>query len=159
VTDLVKVRVLGLPLGVLRRASEHNDELLREFALIREENSQHVPSRLLALIEELNGRFGSFTEGPANSIQDALDRGDRLMDLEYQVPANAAEGAARLTTLLDEADEFCRSGDLLTLATLPESLHFRRWFLEEFSRQIAGDAPRSWATFMEETAMGGAGPG
>jgi hypothetical protein len=158
-TDLITVRILGLPLGVLERASEHNDELLREFALIREENSQHVPSRLLALIEELNTRFGSFTEGPANSIQDALRRGDRQMDLEYQVPADAAEGAARLATLLDEADEFCRSGDLLTLATLPESLHFRRWFLEEFSRQIAGGAPRSWATFMEGTPMEAAPPG
>jgi hypothetical protein len=154
--DLTTVRILGLPLDVLERASEHNDELLREFALVREENSDHVPSRLLALIEELNGRFGSFTEGPSNAIQQALDRGDEALDLEYQVPADAADGAVRLATLLDEADEFCRSGDLLTLATLPESLQFRRWFLEEFSRQIAGAPARSWAAFLEGTAAEGA---
>jgi hypothetical protein len=152
--ELATVRILGLPLGVLQRASEHNDELLREFALIREENSEHVPSRLLALIDELNGRFGSFTEGPAKAIQEALDRGDHEMDLEYRVPADAADGAVRLGSLLDEADQFCRSGDLLTLATLPESLHFRRWFLEEFSLQIGGGAPRTWAEFMEASTPG-----
>jgi hypothetical protein len=154
-SDLTTVRILGLPLGVLERASEHNDELLREFALVREENSDHVPSRLLALIEELNGRFGSFTEGPANAIQEALHRGDKALDLAYQVPADAGDAAVRLAALLDEADEFCRSGDLLTLATLPESLHFRRWFLEEFSRQIAGAPARSWAAFLEGAAPDG----
>jgi hypothetical protein len=152
--ELITVRVLGLPLDVLQRASEHNDELLREFALIREENSDHVPSRLLALIEELNGRFGSFTEGPTNAIQEALGRGDAEMDLEYHVPSEAGDGVVRLAALLDEADEFCRSGDLLTLATLPESLQFRRWFLEQFSRQIAGKPPRSWASFMGAGAPG-----
>lgn len=149
--DLATVRILGLPLGVLERASEHNDELLREFALVREENSDHVPSRLLALITELNDRFASFGEGPANAIQEALDRGDKALDLEYHVPADAGDGATRLAALLDEADEFCRSGDLLTLAALPESLRFRRWFLGEFSRQTAGEPARSWAACMEVT--------
>lgn len=145
---LFPVDILGLPLDVYQRASEHNDELLREFALIREDDSDHVPTRLLALIEELHGRFGAFTEGPTSALQGALVRGDREIDLHYEVPAEAADAAMRLGALLDEADEFCRSGDLLTLATLPEALGFRRWFLDEFVSQIAGRPPRSWAAFM-----------
>lgn len=141
---LVTVKLLGFPLEVFRRASEHNDELLREFALIRGESAENVPTRLLALIDELRGRFAGFTEAPTLAIQAALDRGDSEIDLRYDVPPEAADGALRLGGLLDEADDFCRSGELLTLATLPETLEFRRWYLAEFVRQVAGHPPSPW---------------
>jgi hypothetical protein len=144
-SELVTVRILGLPLDVMQRSAEHSDELLREFALIREEGSDHVPARLLALIEELRGRFGSFSEGPRQAMQDALDRGEKTIDLLYEVPATVAGAARQLGDLLDEADDFCRGGDLLTLATQPDGVAFRRWYLEEFQRQIAGRPPRPWS--------------
>lgn len=146
---LVTVHIMGLPLEVFRRASEHSDELLREFALITEKDSEHVPARLLALIDELRLRFGGFTEGPTHAIQEALDRGDAEVDVRYEVPEGVADGAKQLGALLDEADAFCQSGDLLTLATLPESLAFRQWYLEEFVRQVQGSTPRSWSAFLE----------
>ncbi|HUR22648.1 MAG TPA: hypothetical protein VMZ73_02130 [Acidimicrobiales bacterium] len=143
-----------MPLDVMQRSSEHSDELLREFALIRGESSDHVPARLLTLIEELRGRFGSFSEGPRQAMQAALERGDQTIDLHYQVPPAVATAVRQLGDLLDEADEFCRSGDLLTLATAPEGLAFRHWYLEEFERQVDGLPPRPWSTVMED-----AGPG
>jgi len=148
---LVTVHIIGLPLEVFRRASEHNDELLREFALIKEDGSEHVPARLLDLIDELRLRFGGFTEGPRSTIQQALDRGDAEVDIRYDVPEGIADGVQQLGVLFDEADAFCRSGDLLTLATLPESLAFRRWYLDEFVRQAAGQPPRPWSAFQEST--------
>ena len=151
---LVPVRILGLPLDVYRRSSEHTDELLREFALIREDNSDHVPARLLALVEELNARFSAFTREQTVAMQEAAGRGEKQIDLLYEVPPEAADGVVRLATLLEEADEFCRSGDLLTLATLPEGIAFRRWFLEEFLSQIEGQPPRPWSVFLKETAGG-----
>ncbi len=153
-TPLVPVRIVGLPLDVYQRVSEHSDELLREFALIRGNDGEQVPARLLALIEELNVRFAGFTQGQSIALQEALARGDKEIDLLYQVPAEAADAAVRLNALLEEADDFCRLGDLLTLATRPEGVAFRRWFLEEFVHQIGGQAPRSWATFLKETGGG-----
>lgn len=153
-TELVAVSILGMPLEVMQRSSEHTDELLREFALIRGEGTEHVPARLLALIEELRGRFGSFSEGPRQAMQAALERGDETIDLRYEVPPTVGAAARQLNQLLDEADEFCRSGDLLTLATQPEGVAFRHWYLEEFQRQIDGQRPRPWSAVMEE-----AGPG
>ena len=88
------------------------------------------------------------------AIQAALDRGDSEIDVRYDVPPEAADGALRLLVLLDEADDFCRAGDLLTLATLPETLDFRRWYLEEFIRQVAGEPPCSWAVFLRATPPG-----
>jgi len=148
------VRILGLPLDVYGRSSEHTDELLREFALIREDNSDQVPARLLALIDELNLRFSAFTRAQTVAMQEALARGDKEIDLLYQVPAEATEGVVRLAALLDEADDFCRAGDLLTLAARPEGVAFRTWFLEEFLRQIDGKPPRPWSVFLRETANG-----
>lgn len=83
---LVTVRILGLPVEVYRRASEHTDELLREFALIREIREDHVPARLLALMDELNTRFAAFTQGPTDALQQALSRGDDQIDLLYKCP-------------------------------------------------------------------------
>jgi hypothetical protein len=152
--ELVTVRILGMPLDVMERSAEHSDELLREFALIREEGSDHVPVRLLALIEELRSRFGSFSEGPRQAMQDAIARGDATIDLSYDVPPAVAAAARQLGDLLDEADEFCRAGDLLTLATQPEAVAFRHWYLQEFQRQVDGQPPRPWSTVMKV-----AGPG
>ncbi|HEX2048005.1 MAG TPA: hypothetical protein VHF27_09580 [Acidimicrobiales bacterium] len=151
---LVPVRILGLPLDVYGRSSEHTDELLREFALIREDNSDQVPARLLALIDELNLRFAAFTHAQTVAMQQALARGDREIDLLYEVPPDASDGVVRLAALLQEADDFCRAGDLLTLAARPEGVAFRRWFLEEFLRQIDGKPPRSWSEFLKETEGG-----
>ena len=144
-SDLVRVSILGMPLAVMQRSSEHSDELLREFALIREEGSDHVPARLLALVEELRARFGSFSEGALQAMQDAVERGDETIVLHYEVPPAVGDAARQLGDLLDEADEFCRAGDLLTLATQPEGVAFRRWYLGEFQRQIDGQPPRPWS--------------
>ncbi len=151
---LVPVRIVGLPLDVYQRTSEHTDELLREFALIPGDDNEHVPARLLALIDELNVRFAAFTEEQRTAMQQALAGGEAEIDLLYEVPPEAAEAAVRLGALLDEADEFCRAGDLLTLATPPEGVAFRRWFLDEFVLQIRGHEPRSWARFLESEAGG-----
>ena len=153
-TTLVPVHILGLPIDVYGRASEHNDELLREFALIREDRTDHVPSRLLTLIDQLQARFGAFTQGPTSVIHDALARGEATIDLRYDVPAEAGQAALHLAGLLDEADDFCRAGDLLTLAANAEAVAFRRWFLEEFVRQIDGRPPRPWSAVMEGRAEG-----
>ncbi len=156
-SGLVSVRILGLPLDVYRRTSEHTDELLREFALIREDDSNQVPARLLALIDELNARFAVFTAGPTAALREAAARGDDEIDLVYEVPADASQGVVSLGALLDEADEFCRAGDLLTLASSSEDVAFRRWFLEEFLHQIDGQPPRSWATFVSGAGGGEGG--
>ncbi|MDP1804714.1 MAG: hypothetical protein Q8K72_06075 [Acidimicrobiales bacterium] len=153
-TELVTVRILGMPLDVMQRSAEHSDELLREFALIREEGSDQVPARLLSLIEELRSRFGSFSEGPRQAMQDAWERGEQTIDLSYEVPAGVAAAARQLGALLDEADEFCRAGDLLTLSTQPEGVAFRHWYLDEFPRQVDGQPPRPWSAVMNEVGPG-----
>jgi hypothetical protein len=147
-TALVTVRMLGIPLGIYRESAEHGDELMREFALIRErdpEAGRAVPRRLLALVDALTEQFGAFTAAQEAQLRDAHERGERTIDLVYQVPAEAKQAALELDAMLEEADAFCREGnDLLTLATPPRAVAFRNWFLDEFVRQIDGGEPRPW---------------
>ena len=146
--DLVEVRLVGLPIAEHRAASEHSDELRREFALLEVGQSQldrqDVPARVLTLIADLGQRFAGFTESTREELADAMDRGDESVDLVFRVPPEAGEGARQLGALLDEADDFCRTGGLLTLATPEGPLAYRRWYLDEFSRQVAGAPPRPW---------------
>ncbi len=148
---IVEIQIVGLPLDVYREVAEHNDELLREFALIDERDpaeSRQVPRRLLALMAEVRNRFSGFTIEQANQLDAAVARGETSIDLVYWVPAEVKQAAIDLGTLLDEADEFCRQGEqLLTLATPPRALAFRRWFLEEFVRQVDGEPPLAWPQY------------
>jgi hypothetical protein len=157
--DLITILILGMPVPVYLRASEHGDELMREFALIAASaagagGELEVPTRLTAVVEEMRGRFSGFTLQPEAELADAARRRVDVINLEYRLPRDAIQAVADLGDLLDEADEFCRTGDLLTLATPAEALAFRRWFLGEFARQAAGEAPRSWSDWVGQERNG-----
>lgn len=144
---LVEVRLVDFPVRLYRRAAEHNDELLREFALVEDLHRETggVPGRLADLMRQLQQRFSVFTAQPRAALEEAQANDVQEIDLTYRVPPAAREAVITLGQLLDEADEFCRSGeDLLTLATPPDAVAFRRWFLSEFLRQIDGAPPTPW---------------
>lgn len=149
--DLCEVQLLRLPVKVQRLAAEHHDALMRELSLIRASTStESVPQRLIAVTNELHDKFGRFSVEPRSALESAFRQGDDYIDVTYYVPRDTGEAAARLSTLLDEADEYCRSGEhLVTLATPPVAVAYRRWLLDEFVGQLAGRAPRPWTMPLE----------
>jgi anti-anti-sigma factor len=145
--DLVSVRLEKLPIEIWQRASAHQEAIQREFDILRAELPEgSAPNRLHALIEEYESRFGASTAATRTDLIEAAKRGDKEVDVMFDVPFDAAEAARQLLRTLDEVDDFCRAGErLLTLATPPEAVAFRRWFLGEFPRQIEhGLQPRQW---------------
>jgi hypothetical protein len=145
--DLVEIQIVGMSLPALQDAGEHHDELFREFRLIlsREPSPGHdVPRRLLDLIEELDQRFSGFSLAQQAELDAAIERGDQSIDLVYRLPREVREAVVRFAELLADADEYCRNGDLLTLAPPPEAVAFRNWFLNEFVAQIDGAPPTRW---------------
>ena len=147
---LVTVRLLGLPVAVHARSQEHSDELMREFTYLRAQSidaeAPTVPGKLLDLVDELTGRYSGFTAGSQAELDDAIAAGRESIDLEYRVPADVGPACVHLGELLDAADDYCRDGDvLLTLATPDEIVAYRRWYLDEFVRQAAGEPPRPWS--------------
>ncbi len=149
---LVPVQIIGFPLTVYKRSLEHNNELMREFSLIalaqKDETAHEVPHRLLQLVKQLTQDYAGLTDETDARRDEALEAGLESVDLTYVVPATADQASRVLAEMLDEADEFCRSGDaLLTLATPREAKLFRDWYLGEFIAQIGGAEPMSWSDY------------
>lgn len=155
--ELLEVRLEAFPVQVWERAREHADELIRELALIAagsEEGSDHhgergVPQRLGELIDRLTDQYGSLTVEQERQLADAAEAGIEALDvLTFRVPPAARPAVAQLMAMFEEADRYCLAGDhLLTLATPPELVRFRMWYLDEFARQLAGSRPRPWPDY------------
>lgn len=144
--ELREVRLIGFPLRLHQRATEHHAELLREFQLLALDAAaaRDVPGRLVDLMAELTETYAAGNAAPDAVRDAALARGDDSVDLTYRVPPSAAEACVRLERMLEEADEFCRADRLLTLATPEDAAAFRRWYLGEFAAQLAGAPPTPW---------------
>jgi hypothetical protein len=149
--ELRDVHLLQVPVDVWARTQEHSDELLREFALIAAdpESAGAVPARLTRLVEQLNQVYGGVATEQENQLFAAAEAGEPVIDdLAYALPVAAADACVSLSRLLDEADAFCLAGEhLLTLATPPELVRFRRWYLEQFASQLTGGDPVPWPEY------------
>jgi len=155
--ELRVVRVLDFPVEVDLRASEAFEGLRREFTLVamRTPGSAEVPARLVELVEALTDEFGAVSSEPDRKKAEAAERGDTVVaELVYHVPPSVAPACVALNDMCDEADEYCRHGDvLLSLATPLEAIAFRRWYLGEFTAQIAGEAPLPWSQADQEALL------
>lgn len=147
--DVREVHILEFPLDVYRRATEAFEGLRREFELvaIRTPEAGEVPKRLLQVIDALTDQYESISSEPDRLRDEAIARGQTVVAaLVHQFPVAAAEACVVLNNMLDEADEFCRQGAvLLSLASPPEAIAFRRWYLGEFTAQVRGEPPLPWS--------------
>ena len=146
--DLVRVRIVGIPVDLWARARERHEGLLRELSLMsleREGEPHPVPARLLAFGDDLRRRYGTMTGSASEQLDTAAEAGIETLDVEYDVPGEAASVAEGYIELLDQVDAYCREGDLLTLEPSPDILAFRTWFLGEFARQLRGEPPLPWS--------------
>jgi hypothetical protein len=156
--DLVTFHVNGLPIALQARAQEHADELTRELTLIGAQlrqagNTRVLPARLLDLIDQLTARYSMLTVEQEDQIAAATVERRDTIDLTYRLPASVAGAAQALSDILDEADDYCREGQLLlTLATPDDLVAYRRWFLSQFSGQAAGEPPVSWDDYRRQLA-------
>lgn len=143
---VVPVSLLGVPVTAMTRTQAFYDELFREFRLVVESGSPNdaIHSRLLALVDEVGTRFGGFTTGVEAAWRRAVEDKAASVDLHFEVPEDLAALCERYDRLLDEADAFCRAGALMTLAATNEALAVRKWLLDEFVRQLAGDSAVAW---------------
>ena len=145
---MVTVRLIRFPLDLAAESTEHFEGLKREFALLamRAPESAEVPKRLLDLVAALTDRYAGLTEATNRERDEAIARGETVSDeLSYTVPPAVADACVDLASMLDDADEYCRQGELLlTLATPPQLVAFRRWYLGEFVAQLQGEPPLPW---------------
>jgi hypothetical protein len=148
--ELRRVRLLRMPVQVWVESKQHMDELLREFTMLSAGEADgsathHTPRRLLALVDALKQQYGAGSEERDAAIFAAADAGETSLDVDLDLPVAAVGAATQLGDMLEEVDEYCRQGrHLLTLATPPELVRFRRWYLGEVAAQLQGGEPTPW---------------
>jgi hypothetical protein len=144
-----RVVLVDFPIRVAGRAYRHRESLLREFAIIAIGGGEHadIPKRLVEIATILDEKYSGMNPEADDSIYEAAANKVEFLDLELVVPEHLKSDTLDLAPLLLEADEYCRSGGLLTLAPTDEMRAFWMWFLSEFVRQADGYPPRSWRDF------------
>lgn len=144
----VSVFLLGAPVQAMVRAEAQYAALYREFRLIVDQDptqASAVPGRLLRLIDRLGARFQGFGPDVERRWNEALDHGEATVDMELRLPVEAAPFVEYYGALLDEADDYCRQAELLTVAAPPEALAVRRWAFGQLVDQCRGRQPTPWS--------------
>jgi hypothetical protein len=145
--DMVSITLVNFPVALANRAGRHYEAIQREFALIHFSDGAtraSVPSRVLELAERTRAELASGEIIEREQVTSAIERGAKHMTVNLRMPRSAGESMAALSELLVEADDYCREGDLITIAMPDDCRAFREWFLAEFVRQIAHEPPTPW---------------
>jgi len=134
------------PLRIWHRQQDHRQELIREFQLLVAPGTEHhdVPERLLEMAEMFNSRYSALLDAITAERQQAYDAGLTRFDSVVPLPAETPQLIRQAQRVLAEVDDYCRAGELLTLATPPDVLAFREWSTSEILRQYRGEDPIPW---------------
>jgi anti-sigma regulatory factor (Ser/Thr protein kinase) len=141
-----QVRFVRVPVDGYLDLQAHNDALFRELELISFElegdDTAGVAAPLADLVDQLYRRFRGQRDGYRDVVAAARARGRRTVDLETWATPAAVGHAWSYLTLLEQADELCRSGILLTPEPSVDVRALRRWFVEQMAAQLLdGAAP------------------
>jgi hypothetical protein len=145
--EMVSIRLIDFPIALANRAGRHYEAIQREFALIHfsdEETRASVPTRLLEVAEQTRAALASGEIISREQFAASVERGDHQITFDLRVPRSTGDAMAELLTLLVEADDFCREGDLITVLMPDDCRAFREWFLNEFVHQINGEPATPW---------------
>jgi hypothetical protein len=143
------VRFVGVPVESYMALQEHNDALFRELELISIELATPgavapaTSSRLANLVDRLYRQFRDQRDGYRTAVADARARGEQTVELEASASPASVEAARAYVELLEEADELCRGGELLTPPPPAHVRSLRRWFVEQMAAQLLDDAAPS----------------
>jgi hypothetical protein len=154
-TTPITVQFVGAPVQLMRGLRLHLEAVTREFQLIEfaADDASSPPARLLELTARMRSEYDRF--GFASSrheLSAAIDRDTDTIEFELVVPPAAGAAARVFLRTMDEADEWCERGELLTLASPPEQRAFRRWFFGEIERQVGGAPALAWAYYVDADA-------
>lgn len=169
--SLRPVRLIAVPLRLLKASEDHFDDLFRELQMANLAGPSPVPSpaavpagggratvaTLAPLAESVKSRLARMREPVRRALWDAARKGDRLLDLNLLADAGVPGVFEMVEQLLARAGAAARRGLLLTEPPSPEVGEWRRWVRKELELQIAGKPPRACPFPVSPVVEGAAG--
>lgn len=147
--ELLRVRLLGFPIALHEASQAHLDGLLREFRLLVERPTGvdvDLPQRLLQVTRDRAEAYASAGDVRDEQVEVAERAGmERVEEVVFLLPREVALASPALAVLLLEADAYCRAGrELSVLATPPDIMRYRAWYLGQLDDQAHGLEPVAW---------------
>jgi anti-sigma regulatory factor (Ser/Thr protein kinase) len=140
-----RVRFVGVPVDGYLELQAHNDALFRELELVSIEleagDDAGTPGPLADLVDQLYRRFRGQRDSYRDVVAAAQARGEPTVELETAARPGSAAMARSYLALLEQADELCRTGLLLTPEPPPHVKALRRWFVEQMAAQLLDGHP------------------
>ena len=141
-----RVHLPAVPVDGYLELQAHNDALFRELELVSIEleagDDADRASPLADLVDQLYRRFRGQRDSYRDVVAAAQARGETTVELETTASPDSVGPAWTYLGLLEQADELCRSGVLLTPEPPAHVKELRRWFVEQMAAQLLdGDPP------------------
>ena len=137
--DLHQVRWLNVPTEAFLGYLRHLEDLTHELQLLQAGGRSGVvdlPAALAATIGDILDAYQSPHRELWRQLLEAVQAGRQRVDVVLWLPSAAVEASKRLLGLLDEADELCRSGTLMTMPATEAVVAIRCWASAELERQL-----------------------
>jgi hypothetical protein len=130
-----EVRLDGVPVELFLESQNHQQDLIRELALIDIGDRFHsgdtpMPVQVSRLISEIFDQYGDVRSVTRQQALQALSAGDETVTLVVPIRPGMIEALQRWLEVVEEADRLCAEGVLLTLSAKPEVRELRRWYVE-----------------------------
>ena len=142
----VMVRLAACPVELSLQQDRHLDELVRELQLL---SVNHDNPESAELAQEIRGLLVSPTAARLTgrrAAERAREEGKDVVDIDMAMPREFSGLVEQLHAAVQRADQLCREGRLLTLASPPEIRDLRAWMTHEINAQAThGAAPTPWA--------------
>ena len=143
------VRLAECPVELSLQQDRHLDELVRELQLLSVDQDNPESA---ALAQEIRGLLVSPTHARLTgrrAAEHARAQGRDVVDIDMAMPREFSGLVAQLHEAVLRADELCRDGRLLTLASPPDVRELRAWMTHEIVAQATtGAAPVTWADWL-----------
>jgi anti-sigma regulatory factor (Ser/Thr protein kinase) len=144
VPGAMRIRFPSVPVDGYLELQAHNDALFRELELISIElegdDGARVAAPLADLVDQLYRRFRGQRDSYRDMVAAAQARGEATIELESAASAAAVSGARGYVELLEQADQLCRDGLLLTPEPSARVRALRRWFVDQMAAQVLDGA-------------------
>jgi anti-sigma regulatory factor (Ser/Thr protein kinase) len=142
--ERVTMHLLGVPAKLFGELRRYHFEVRRELRLLAMTAPGDYP-----LATEITDIFVQAdrerrASAGVKQLDQAIATGERVVDLEYQVPVSTPATMARIRDLLHEVYQAFSSDHLLALRPPDVLLDLQVWYFTEFERQGDGEEPTRW---------------
>ena len=138
-----KVHLMGVPVRLLVESARQFADLQREMQVVGLDHNG--PKELVALAEtsrEISARIGTLRQAGSDVAEEALARGESVIDFDVVVPDDAVDAFDRLGSLIRRVGDALVRRHLLTMPPSDEVTAYRRWYRDEIAWQLMGRSPQ-----------------